>query len=536
MNIDPLYILNANYRCKYEYGLSPFEKPNLVSKLSDDALNQKKEEYKELISMTKFFMTKLLAFLEKIPTVIFITDDNGGVIESFGDELLLNSLNLGEGLIFNEKISGTNSVTLSLAHKQPIQVVGKQHFFHMLHGYSCSTCPFSLTDCDKTSGTITLMTTVDNSSPFHLGLVSSAVDSIERELKLRDTNQRLSLLNQMMISSIKNGIVITDNNGIIIDFNATAEEILSVKKSEIIGDKIENYNDISCILKKVIQNQEEFQDVEHTFSNGKTCIIDAFPLYSESNRLEGGFIQFRDITERRKLEDEIIASEKFSAIGKLSAGLAHEIRNPLTPIMGFVKLVMEKHKEDIKTEQYLTLVLNELRRVKKLVDDFVIVSKPETPSKELINIKTLIDETTNLMQSQFLLHNASIEINNQLEEEIFLKMDGSQIKQVLINLIQNALDAIEEKGKITISLMKVNLEVVIVVEDNGAGIEDTLLAKLFNPFFSTKEEGIGLGLSICYRIIQNHQGDITVHSTLGEGTTFKIYLPLNESIETEDIT
>lgn len=533
MRTESWYTLNSKYNCEHIYGMDPHAIPKLFQIITPEELEEKKQIYAELIHLTKFFVKKLFFFLSEVPAMIIITDDSCNVLKVMGNEDLKKKIGINEGISFVEKYAGTNSIFLCLNHNQPIQVKGSEHFHDALHNISCSSCKFSLNN--GLTGTITLMTTVDKSSSFHLGLVSSAVDSIEREIELNKKNKQLNLFNQIIINSTKNGIIITDQNGIITDFNEAAESYTGFKRQDVIGYSIETYEDefkgFSHYIEKVLKDHEKFENIEIHFYNNKftkVCLFDALPIY-DGDQFIGAFCQFRDITDRFELEQQVIANEKLSIIGKMSASLAHEIRNPLTPISGFLHL-LENNFDSSKSPEYFKIINDELERMKELINNFVIVSKPEAPFKKEVNIPKLLQNTIQFMETQANLHNVSIKFTDKVnEDDLSIYIDKNQIKQVLINLIQNAIEEMHAGGEINIVLNKDTStnRVEISVIDQGSGIDQEVLNNLFTPFLTTKPSGTGLGLSVCHRIIKNHNGEIDVETIKNKGTTFKIKLPIN---------
>ncbi|BAB05639.1 two-component sensor histidine kinase [Halalkalibacterium halodurans C-125] len=539
LHFEPLYIFNSKYRCRYEYGLNPKELPSLDPYYPTQILEHRQAQYKEFLEITKPFVDKLLLYLKGIPTLIIVTDHERVVLDVTGEAFFQEELGLKPGLAFTEKGAGTNAVDLALTYEKTFQVKGKEHFFESMHNFSCTSCLFSTVNWynEPQKGTIGIMTSVENASPLHSGLLSSVVDGIEREFKLRVQNRKLESLNQIMVTTSRNGIVITDKEGKITECNHSAEELFALDREDMLGKKIREvqpfgeYVDLAVRKKQRIDNMDlNFINIENKM---KYITMDVSPIYGKNQEFIGAYGQFRDITDRVELEQQVIQNEKFSAIGRLSAGLAHEIRNPLTPIIGFVNLLKNESHLDEKAKQYLRIMSDELERVRKLVNDFVIVSKPEPPELKKTSLHTLVEQVIRFMESQGSLHNVQMEVNHSIDETDELLVDASQMKQVLINLLTNAMDAMERGGTIRVETGKDlgNGMFSIKVQDEGCGMSEDQLNQLFNPFFTTKDDGLGLGLSICYRIIKNHGGTINVVSQQGEGSTFEILLPVKEGRE-----
>jgi signal transduction histidine kinase len=234
-----------------------------------------------------------------------------------------------------------------------------------------------------------------------------------------------------------------------------------------------------------------------------------------------------DITEDKTSEIKVRQMEKLALVGELAAGIAHEIRNPLTAITGFTQILMESINNDTLKE-YLDIMLEELGRINNIVNEFMLIAKPnETIDYKEMNINTLISNVVNFLRPQLTLK--SIRVNSYFESSITAICDPNQIKQVLLNLVQNAIEATTDtlEKNIDISLQNINDDKYLIkITDSGAGISKERQQRLFEPFYTTKEKGTGLGLMVCKRIIENHRGTIQFKSNQGEGTVVEILLPI----------
>ena len=241
------------------------------------------------------------------------------------------------------------------------------------------------------------------------------------------------------------------------------------------------------------------------------------------------------ISISRNIENRIIAnelmekSEKLAVIGRMAAAVAHEIRNPLTPIKGFIQ-IFQATKE--YNEKYGKVILSELERLENIISEFLNMAKPHHEKVEKINLSKTLENVIQLMASQAAIENKSMGFVYDQDQDYEVMGDISSLKQVFINVVQNALDAIEKNtGSVTISIENVEEgHVCILVKDNGPGIEKDRLAILGEPFYSTKEKGIGLGLMTSYKIIENHKGQIRFSSELGNGT--EVYICLSKTGDT----
>lgn len=524
-------IKESKARC-ISYGLRSADLPVSLTKLSSWELKKRQNKYYEVLSVVEHLGQKVIHLLSGTPVMILVSDHQGHIISLFGDLSIketLNRLGMVEGIQLNEREMGTNVVQLALLHKKPVQVIGPEHFHEVLHQSACYCAPFSFHGINPLEGSIALMTTIDLHNPFNLPLLANMVDSMERELLLRQHSRHQTIINDLMINTMKNGIMITDARGNVIDFNQFAQKITNRNRESVIGNPVFDFEQFGNYIYEVLKNKKRFEDIELIFTNSlehrTICLFDAMPIFNDKGVLLGAYAQFRDITERCELEKQIMISEKYSAIGKLGAGLAHELRNPLTSVMGFIHLMRERCKAESELVQ-LNLISAELETMKSLISDFVLMAKPASPEMRSCIIEDLIRDTMRFMDSQAILKNCFI-LDQLNTYDTVLQIDPVQIKQVLINLIQNALDAMPYGGSVSIrtKIDKDENKILILVKDEGLGITEELKSEIMNPFFSTKDSGLGLGLSICYRIIENHKGQLTFISQVGKGTTFTVALP-----------
>jgi len=231
----------------------------------------------------------------------------------------------------------------------------------------------------------------------------------------------------------------------------------------------------------------------------------------------------------KESQDKSIQSAKMAAVGTLASGVAHEINNPLTVILGFAQFLMKQVKKDSLFYAPLEAIERESERCKKLVQSLLIYSRASKFNKEIININKSIEDSLLLIEVRTKINNITIErdLEQNLPEII---VDNNQIQQIIINLCNNAADAMPQGGIIRVGSRQKTEYLEIIISDTGTGIPKENIDKIFNPFFTTKEvgKGTGLGLSLCYEIIQKHKGNITVKSETGKGTSFTIMLPLKQ--------
>lgn len=254
----------------------------------------------------------------------------------------------------------------------------------------------------------------------------------------------------------------------------------------------------------------------------KTFDVIKVPLYYPDGRRKALVTIGRDISSLKKTEQLLVTKEKLSVVGELSAGIAHEIKNPLTSIKGFIQLIQKSGKAN---RLHVDMVLSEIDRINEIVSELLVLSKPQTKELTLIPILDIIRYVTSLVSNEAQKNNISIEIVD-IKEDMLIRGDKNNLKQVFINLIKNSMEAMPAGGKIEISGCYDTVEgVSITVRDDGSGISPSNLEMLGDPFFTSKEKGMGLGLTITKKIIQEHKGQLKIESEEGNGTAVSVILP-----------
>ncbi|WP_400162566.1 ATP-binding protein [Brevibacillus sp. TJ4] len=254
-----------------------------------------------------------------------------------------------------------------------------------------------------------------------------------------------------------------------------------------------------------------------------SALVSYVPLYHQQNQGTGWMISFLDITEQEKVQEFLNQSEKLSMVGQLAAGAAHEIRNPLAVIYGFIQLMQQHLPEKERDRYYLPLILEEINRVNHIVNEMLMLSKPSIPNYREVYLSDLLHSILPLMNAEATLH--GVQIVNRCSPETKIHVDMEQFKQILLNLMKNGIEAMSEGGILTIESQIDGSYVYITVRDTGIGISPEYLIRIFDPFFSLKENGTGLGLPISRRMVENHGGNLEVASKVGEGTQITISLP-----------
>jgi PAS domain S-box-containing protein len=259
--------------------------------------------------------------------------------------------------------------------------------------------------------------------------------------------------------------------------------------------------------------------------NGRNLMVTLTPVFQNNKVIEMvGYVT--DITKLKVTEDLLRKSEKLAIVGQLAAGIAHEIRNPLTTIKGFIQLLSNGLVALQDQKQYVGLMLSELNRINEIVNEFLSVSNPQDITLQCKEIRPIIEMVTSLLDPQAILN--KVQIWTHIESDIPpIWCAENQLKQMFINIIKNAIESMPSGGNVFIDVKQVELNNVLIrFRDEGCGIPEERIPYLGEPFYTLKEKGTGLGLMMCYRIVEAHQGKIKVTSQLNCGTTMDVLLPL----------
>lgn len=514
-----------------ERGLDPASIPAFKHTLTDKALAHKQAQHVSFIQAITHFFNKFISSLSGIPILAAANDRDGYVLHMIGDSAIketIMKLGIRNGVQMTAEYNGINSSCLALEYGDPVSVIGSQHFHEYLHDAACYSIPISDPHESEFLGTLSFMTAADFAHPLLETLLMTMKESIERELKLLKQNERLRLLNELIMDTTTSGMIISDKDGSILNANKALEQIFNKSKPELLGKNIRDFPCVGPYMDHALKSGVPHLDIEAAFTNEKGqqsfYLLDALPIFDDTHTLVGSFAQLRNITTRKQTEQMLLNTEKLAAVGQMAASAAHEIRNPLTTIRGFIQLL----EPSFHQQEHYDLVLEEIDRINLIISEFLILSKPQATCFEQQNLVQILKDTVALSQPQASMHNVQIHIDFHADP-VFIHGDGSQLKQVFINLIKNGMDAIESHGVLSIHL-KANEqgEAVIKMTDTGIGMTETQIQKLGTPFFTTKKDGTGLGFMIIKRIVNQHNGKIEVKSKEGEGSTITVRLPLSE--------
>jgi len=353
------------------------------------------------------------------------------------------------------------------------------------------------------------------------GYLSSRLEKTVQELERTDLDLRnLELFNKEVIESLPSGLFTVDMSGVVLLFNHAAERITGMKRDAVIGRKI----DAVVPFFQFPFSEGRREEIMPVDDVQKIIGITISPLKGVAQAPKGFIAVFQDLTQIKKLEDEIKKKEKLAAIGELSSNIAHEIRNPLASLKGSIEMLKEDSVSINYKERLMDIALKEMERLNNIITDFLTYSRPTLPVFQTFDLRELLDETIELLQN--IDHNKGlIAIRKNYSSPLLVHADPQKIHQVFWNLGLNAIEAMPEGGELVINAANTDDSISITFHDSGYGIDGKDIERVFYPFFTTKEHGTGLGLAIAYRIIDEHKGRICVKSTSGIGTSFEIILP-----------
>jgi PAS domain S-box-containing protein len=269
--------------------------------------------------------------------------------------------------------------------------------------------------------------------------------------------------------------------------------------------------------------------VRHKLGDWRRIRFNFSPLFDETGKIEGVVLSGRDVTEIKRLEEQLIQAEKLAAMGQMLAGVAHELNNPLTAILGVTELLRERHDVEDSTQRQLELTHRQARRAARIVQNLLEFSRPASPQKKPVDLNSIVDRTLQLHEHSLRRNNIEVDFKPQLDLPGVIG-DANQLIQVFLNLVTNAEQAIREvreSGRIQIRMARFASQVCVTFQDDGIGIRPESIPRLFDPFYTTKRPGggTGLGLSICLSIVREHGGTIEAEALPGGGSAFTVYLP-----------
>jgi two-component system, sporulation sensor kinase A len=354
----------------------------------------------------------------------------------------------------------------------------------------------------------------------------------EEYLKVEEKENQLSTL----INAMPDYICFKDGQGRWLRVNDFGRKLYQLENVDYVGKTDVELGKYSPFFKEAFaycekSDEDAWREGKLTRSeeslslpNGeiKTFDVIKVPLFTESGKRKGLVAIGRDITALKAAEAMLLKKEKLSVVGELAAGIAHEIRNPLTSIKGFIQLMKDMEKPPKK---HYEILLSEIDRINQIVSELLVFAKPQSKVYKIFQLNEVLDYVINLTSHEAALSNTTFEIKKNVNPRIF--GDKHQLIQVFINILKNALDAMPKGGKIQVeTFLSSNTKVTVRITDTGVGIPKERLKKIGEPFFTLKEKGMGLGLTMSNKIIYEHKGSLHIDSEVGKGTTVEVTMPI----------
>jgi two-component system, NtrC family, sensor histidine kinase PilS len=356
---------------------------------------------------------------------------------------------------------------------------------------------------------------------------------MEWELKEKiDSLTQLQRLNEHIVSSIRSGLITTDLQGRIAVFNNAASELTGRETKEMLGKPVQLL--VGEIFWGRILDDDLFRNarplrLEQWFSiPGGTMRYLGFsvsPLLDENQELLGYILSFQDLTEIKRLEEEVQLKDRMAVLGRMAAGIAHEIRNPLTAMQGSVEILRSHTNLPPKDERLLDILVRESDRLNKFVEDFLSFARPRKYDKHLIDLVTVLKDSVALLRNSPTMRDRHSVILDVEDQEVLVRASVDQLKQVFWNLAQNAVRAMPNGGELKIGIRKTPAGGQVIFQDNGIGMSPEEQGKILQPFNSQFSTGLGLGLTIIFQIMEDHQGRISFESEKGKGTKAILSFP-----------
>ena len=362
------------------------------------------------------------------------------------------------------------------------------------------------------------------------GLVNTKIDRLGRQI--RDVKEVFSALKEnldQIMGTLQDGLVLFTRDTRIVLVSASAERFIGRPRGEILGNSVESvFSDANKLGRIVLDSFALHRPIpqrEIELENGRRIQI-SLDFIAERGERIGALLTMRDAESVRRIENEIELSRRLAAIGRLTSGVAHEVKNPINAIVVHLELLREKMREvDPDTRRHMDIIGREIHRLDRVVQMLVDFNRPVELRLSDFDLRRLIEDVTLLASPEAARQGVKIEAQTG-DEPLPVRADNDLIKQALLNVVLNGVQAMSEGGLLNVTARQYDTAAIIEVRDHGSGIPPEVQDKVFNLYFTTKKTGSGIGLAMSYRVLQLHNGAIDFVTEVGRGTTFRLILPL----------
>ena len=362
------------------------------------------------------------------------------------------------------------------------------------------------------------------------GIVSLFLAHAYRSAKTSLT--RIKAFSDNVVENMPIGLLAIDADKRIVSFNQTAEIILQVKAREVLGKKADEVLPEQLeSLTGELETEEEVveREIRCPVADGRRIPMDVSVsrLEDDDGTPMGHIVLFRDLTEIQELKREVERTQRLASLGRLAAGIAHEIRNPLSSIKGFATYFRERYRDVPEDQKTAEIMVQEVERLNRVIGQLLEFARPMSVRKKATSIQSVIQHSLKMIEREARAKNINIRTNlsSEIQE---MTIDPDRMNQVFLNLYLNGIEAMEDGGTLSVELYpdQGDSQIKIAISDTGAGINKEDLVHVFDPYFTTKQSGTGLGLAIVHKIIESHKGEVKVESEGGKGTKVTIILPI----------
>ncbi len=490
---------------------------------------------------------RLQAYFQLFFDTVFITVfiyTTGGIDSIFSFLFILNIIS---GSII---LSRRGGILIASASSILYGLMLDLHYYGLIHPVGSRTYYGS----ENYNSAFLFYTILVNMAAFYLvGYLSGflAEQTRKSRAELKETKldlDKLEILHESIINSITSGLIVLDDKERVILFNPTAEEILGIRSHQIAGLAMgsalptlqEHFHRVSKMRPSV--NIPPFMDIPYQNPDGEKIYLrlSVSPLRYVSTEKGGTIMVFQDVTETKRIEENMKKVEGLALVGEMAAGIAHEIRNPMASISGSIEVLKEGGAWNSTQNQLMAIVSREIDRLDQLISDFLLFARPKETKWKRFDLNQVIAESLELFKNSQ-RWNRRVRVMKKFNEISMIESDPDQIRQVLWNLFLNACDAMPSGGTLDITTKMVSegarstqSNLAIIIRDTGEGFAPESLPRLFTPFFTTKEGGSGLGLATVKRIIDQLRGRISGNNHPDGGAEIVIMLPVDSGSEYED--